>query len=116
MRLLPQSRQAPSQWTAKTGNDRQLPVLTKNPHRPKGTHMLHCCGAWQKSVGEKAEALFHAVLEHAPEARPAFLERACHEDSALRRQVELLVSQAAQADSFLESPLFENETKATRSE
>ena len=58
----------------------------------------------------KVEELFHAALEHAPEARPAFLDRACGEDSDLRRQVELLLAKEDQAGSFLEIPAMEDET------
>src|SRR5579864_7966945 len=58
----------------------------------------------------KVEALFHAALERAPEVRPAYLDGACSADADLRRQVELLLSQAEQAGSFLEIPAVEDLT------
>ncbi|MHC4945332.1 MAG: hypothetical protein ACYTG7_20140 [Planctomycetota bacterium] len=33
---------------------------------------------------QRVKDLFHAALEHAPEARPAFLDEACKGDAALR--------------------------------
>ena len=58
----------------------------------------------------KVEELFHAALEHAPEARPAFLDTACNGDTDLRRQVELLLAKEDQAGSFLEVPAMEDQT------
>jgi serine/threonine protein kinase len=49
----------------------------------------------------RAEELFHAALEHSPEARRGFLDRACGCDTELRRQVDLLVSAEEDAGSFL---------------
>src|SRR6187549_280972 len=46
----------------------------------------------------QVEALYHAVLERAPEDRAAFLSEACRGDKELRREVESL---AAQGDSSL---------------
>jgi hypothetical protein len=46
---------------------------------------------WQRITG-----LFHEALECEPEARGAFLDGACNGDTDLRRQVELLLSQAEQ--------------------
>jgi serine/threonine protein kinase len=57
-----------------------------------------------QDLWRKVEDLFHAALEHAPEARQAFLNSACNRDTALRRQVELLLAKEAQAGSFLETP------------
>ena len=53
----------------------------------------------------RAEELFHAAVERPPEARRAFLNEACGEDSELRRQVEVLISKDEQAGSFLEKPV-----------
>src|SRR5271157_3660762 len=50
------------------------------------------------------EELFHAALEHGPEARQAFLEVVCGQDADLRRQVELLLAKDEEAGSFLETP------------
>jgi Tol biopolymer transport system component len=60
---------------------------------------------WRRVMG-----LFHAALEREPEERQAFLDVACSGDADLRRQVELLVSQAEQAGSFLERPAIEDVT------
>jgi serine/threonine protein kinase len=49
----------------------------------------------------RAEEVFHAALEQPPEARRAFLDGACGQDSELRRQVDLLVSAEENAGSFL---------------
>ncbi len=53
----------------------------------------------------RPEHLFHAALERSPEARRAFLDEACGDDTELRRQVETLVSKDEQAGSFLERPV-----------
>ncbi|HEY6345760.1 MAG TPA: protein kinase [Bryobacteraceae bacterium] len=53
----------------------------------------------------RAEELFHAALERAPEARRSFLDEACGEDTELRRQVEMLVSEDEHAGSLLEKPV-----------
>ena len=58
----------------------------------------------KKDLWQRAEELFHNALEHSPEARRAFLDKACGEDAELRRQVETLLSQDEQAGSFLEKP------------
>jgi eukaryotic-like serine/threonine-protein kinase len=66
----------------------------------------------KQELWQRAEDLFHSALERSPEARRAFLEEACGDDTELRRQVELLVSQDAQAGSFLEKPLLADFTAA----
>jgi eukaryotic-like serine/threonine-protein kinase len=58
----------------------------------------------KKDLWQRAEELFHNALEHSPEARRAFLDKACGEDDELRRQVERLISTDGQAGSFLEKP------------
>ena len=58
----------------------------------------------------KVEALFHAALEHEPEARQAFLDVACGGDIDLRRQVELLLAKGEEAGNFLETPAMEDPT------
>ena len=50
----------------------------------------------------RVEELFHAASRLSPDDRPAFLEKACGEDSGLRRHVELLVSKDEHGDSLLE--------------
>jgi serine/threonine-protein kinase len=58
----------------------------------------------ENKLWQRAEELFHAVLERPPEARRAFLDEACGKDAELRRQVELLISKDEHAGSFLEKP------------
>jgi eukaryotic-like serine/threonine-protein kinase len=58
----------------------------------------------KKDLWQRAEELLHAALELSPEARRAFLDKACGEDIELRRQVETLLSQDEQAGSFLGKP------------
>ena len=58
----------------------------------------------------RAEEIFHAALECAPDEREAFFSQACNQDAQLRREVELLVTQADKAGSFLEQPAFDNAT------
>jgi serine/threonine protein kinase/WD40 repeat protein len=58
----------------------------------------------KKDLWQRAEELFHNALEHSPETRRTFLDKACGEDAELRRQVETLLSQDEQAGSFLEKP------------
>ena len=64
----------------------------------------------KKDLWQRAEELFHAALEHSPEARRAVLDNACGEDTELRRQVETLLSQDQQAGSFLENPALADAT------
>jgi Tol biopolymer transport system component/tRNA A-37 threonylcarbamoyl transferase component Bud32 len=56
---------------------------------------------------QKIERLYHAALEEEKSRRAAFLEQACAGDEALRRAVELLLTQHEKADSFLEAPALE---------
>ena len=58
----------------------------------------------KKDLWQRAEELFHTALGHSPEARRAFLDKACGEDTELRRQVETLLSRNEQAGSFSEKP------------
>ncbi len=64
----------------------------------------------KKVLWRRAEELFHTALEHSPEARRAFLDKACGEDTELRHQVETLLSQDDQAGSFLETPAIADAT------
>ena len=47
--------------------------------------------------------ILDAVLELAPEERPAFLDQACGDDGRLRAEVEAMLA-GAEADAFLNSP------------
>src|SRR5215467_4814370 len=53
----------------------------------------------------RVEELFHAALDLSPDARGAFLEKACREDAGLRRHVELLLSKDEHGGSLLEKPI-----------
>jgi eukaryotic-like serine/threonine-protein kinase len=55
---------------------------------------------------ERIKDLLQAALELSTEERPSFLDRACGGDERLRAEVERLLQQFAQADSFLENPPF----------
>jgi tetratricopeptide (TPR) repeat protein len=50
------------------------------------------------------EEIFHQALARSPEERPAFLERACSGDPALRASVEALLRANVGATGFLEQP------------
>jgi serine/threonine protein kinase/Tfp pilus assembly protein PilF len=51
--------------------------------------------------------LFHAALERPPGERAAFLDAACAEDEATRREVSQLLSEHEQPGEFLDTPAFE---------
>ena len=55
---------------------------------------------------QQVERLYHAVLEHRPEARADFLARACHGDAGLRAEVESLLRYANETTGFLEPQAF----------
>jgi eukaryotic-like serine/threonine-protein kinase len=53
---------------------------------------------------KRAEELFHAALERPPETREAYLDTACGGNAELRKQLDILLSNDAQAGSLLEKP------------
>src|SRR5262245_54920134 len=53
---------------------------------------------------DRLESLFAATLQKPPADRPAYLDQACADDPALRKQVEALLRAHGAAGSFLESP------------
>src|SRR5579872_21911 len=55
----------------------------------------------------QVEQLYHAALEQDDAERRAFLENACGDNDALRREVESLLSHDKQAEDFIESPAIE---------
>jgi len=57
---------------------------------------------WQR-VGE----IYHDALALDDDARPAYLDRSCHGDPDLRREVESLLARAADASDFLETTALE---------
>ena len=50
------------------------------------------------------EQLYHSALEREESRRAAFLEQACGGDESLRREVESLLAQVDDTESFLETP------------
>ncbi|HNP34308.1 MAG TPA: serine/threonine-protein kinase [Woeseiaceae bacterium] len=54
---------------------------------------------------EQVERLFHAALEKRPHERAAFLDEACHENPALRQELEAMLTADADADGVLDHPL-----------
>ena len=53
------------------------------------------------------ETLFHKSLELEPEARSAFLDDSCGEDSELRKELDALLDAADTPTDILEQPVFE---------
>jgi serine/threonine protein kinase/Tol biopolymer transport system component len=56
---------------------------------------------------QQIERLYHSALELEASQRAHFLEEACTDDDALRRQVESLLAHGEATGSFLEVPAFE---------
>lgn len=56
---------------------------------------------------KQIDKLLHAVLEHAPEERDAFLRQACAGDERLEREARSLLTLEHQAEGFLETPAIE---------
>ena len=56
---------------------------------------------------ELVEQLFEAALARQPGERRAFLDQVCSHDPELRRTVEELLADDANAGNFLEHPPFE---------
>jgi serine/threonine protein kinase len=61
---------------------------------------------------QKIEQLYHSTLEREENQRAAFLCEVCAGDAALQREVESLLAQDSQADSFLESPAIDVAARA----
>jgi serine/threonine protein kinase len=56
---------------------------------------------------KQIDKLLHAVLEHSPEERDAFLRQACAGDERLEREARSLLMLEQQAEGFLEKPAIE---------
>ena len=56
---------------------------------------------------QQVKSVLADVLEIAADDRAAFLARACAGDAALRAEVEALLNEQAQAQSFIEQPAFD---------
>src|SRR5262245_48459299 len=65
---------------------------------------------------ERIERLYHAALERQPDARDAFLDRACAGDEDLRREVVGLLAYDVPSDSFIQSPAIEIAARAIAAE
>jgi eukaryotic-like serine/threonine-protein kinase len=50
------------------------------------------------------ERIYSSIFDLAPDRRNAFIEQACKDDESLRKDVEELLKNHAEADSFFESP------------
>src|SRR5215510_5184558 len=64
-----------------------------------------CCEEESRMKPERwkqIERLYHAALEHEPDARDAFLAQACAGDEELRREVEKLLRYYGAAGSFIQ--------------
>jgi hypothetical protein len=68
--------------------------------------------AMKQALWRRAEEFFHAGLERPPEARQAFLDEACGEDTELWRHVGMFVSKDEHAGSFLGKSAFADITAA----
>ncbi len=55
----------------------------------------------------KVDELFEAALEREPQARAAFLDKACGDDVELRREVEKMLSFEKQAEDFIQTDVFD---------
>ena len=55
----------------------------------------------------RAEDVFHAAIEQAPDLRRALLDQACGQDTELRNLVDRLISNDKESGSFLERPAIE---------
>ena len=55
----------------------------------------------------KVDELFEAALEREPQARAAFLDKACGDDTDLRREVEKMLSFERQAEDFIQTDVFD---------
>jgi serine/threonine protein kinase len=53
---------------------------------------------------QQIERLYHEALQRKPDKRGAFLDEACGDDQALRRQIELLLTHEREAENFIEVP------------
>jgi eukaryotic-like serine/threonine-protein kinase len=58
------------------------------------------------------ERLYHAALDVEESQRPRFLEDSCAGDESLQREVESLLAQVEEGESFLEGPALEAAAKA----
>jgi serine/threonine-protein kinase len=61
---------------------------------------------------QQVERVCQAALDLPPGERPAFLDRECAGDAELRREVESLLGQQADAESLLETPAWEEAAEA----
>src|SRR5262245_19135447 len=65
---------------------------------------------------QQIEWLYHAALEREPDARVAFLDEACGNNTDLRREVTMLLANDFPSDSFIQSPAIEIAARALATE
>ena len=56
---------------------------------------------------QQVEQIYHSALERGESQRASFLKEACAGDEELRREVESLLAQQAEAENFIEAPALE---------
>ena len=66
--------------------------------------MVLRCPEMHSERWKTIEETFHAALQRPPEERSAFLDEMCGADSELRREVQSLLDETADAKDFMEQP------------
>ena len=56
---------------------------------------------------QQIERIYHSALEVAENERPAFLQKVCAGDEALRQEVESLLRSEQSGERFIEEPALE---------
>ncbi|MBI4468563.1 MAG: hypothetical protein HY650_04480, partial [Acidobacteria bacterium] len=56
---------------------------------------------------QEIDRVYHSALELEPDVQTSFLEKACHGDEALRREVDSLLGHADEAENFIDEPALE---------
>jgi hypothetical protein len=80
----------------------QVPYLVKAGTVRKNPHQCHRMRPVKTGRWQQIENLFHAALERDDLERQSFLDEECRADTALRQEVESLLSHEAEAEKFLE--------------
>jgi len=55
---------------------------------------------------QRLDELFHAAIEHGPDARKDFVAEVCRDDAELRQELESMLSHHEAAGNFIESPAY----------
>jgi eukaryotic-like serine/threonine-protein kinase len=64
---------------------------------------------------QRIESIFHAALEREPSRRAEFVLQACAGDDSLRQEVESLLAESGEEESFLDEPAMQVAAKAIAS-